>query len=366
MQPGDVVQFNDGQKTHLAFLLGLKGDDAWALFLTSNPYWNPRCRAASEEELSFTGFPIKEDVTTYLASVVRPVLDATPSGNVLPDHRTQNLICEFGPDPLVTTARTVLPYMEKFPPIRTVTPKMPKRTLFGWISALRNSPKMKWPFPPEHERFEEIGYFLSGNGWVLRSELVQLVRGCPDLEHEFFHRRASHSVNCQAHWTRNGDVLKTHRQKLGVGRADVAAIIGLPERDISHFEEGIQCPSYNELLGLCAILPEMPDEFSLPSSVPLLADHISDYLARRNMRISMMRSACRIQQGRIDAISMWCQPPTSDEWKRMSAIVPNLPPWRPYMKEIDELVRRSDCVPTKRELEFVAKSRERLMLLREK
>lgn len=92
---GEIVYFSDGDGTHTAIFLESVGDDCFALFLTSNPYWNPACRPITQEEMAFTGMPVRMSRSTYLAPVLRPSYLMTRTGVSIPSHRVTELLKEF-------------------------------------------------------------------------------------------------------------------------------------------------------------------------------------------------------------------------------------------------------------------------------
>ena len=71
---GTFALHNDGRRSHAALILGVCSADPeafLALFLTSNPHWNPDCRKATEEEIRMLHMkPL--DKPSYLAPVIRP------------------------------------------------------------------------------------------------------------------------------------------------------------------------------------------------------------------------------------------------------------------------------------------------------
>lgn len=93
--PGDIVHFSDNERTHTAILLEYGDVNSFVLFLTTNPLWNPLCRRMTREELSFTGWPIRESRVTYLAPVIRPTCNMTGSDKSIPTHRLHDLLLEF-------------------------------------------------------------------------------------------------------------------------------------------------------------------------------------------------------------------------------------------------------------------------------
>jgi hypothetical protein len=349
-EPGDVVHFSDGQRTHCAFLLEIEVHEgnAWALFLTTNPLWSERSRQATDEELSFTGFSIDNTRTTYLVPVVRPIVDASPSGNSITPHRLGDLREEFGPSPFIRQipnipSRPSLPDLGKAP-IREVHPKQPEMTLTGYFISLVSelAARVGEDNLPAVLTDKANGSFFLGIGFVRRSVLMNLVRVLPALQDLFFIRRSSLTLQCQAHWMKNAQILKAHRESLGFDIGQVASVMGLPVTDLESFENAKQCPSYKEMLTLANILPGLPDEFSLPSSVPWFVDVIFDTLRRRHMKFMSMLSATRMNSNRIDKIIAGSSIPTKQEILRLKSLFPNLPPYRRFDNALDMITDDAD------------------------
>jgi len=95
IQSGSIVEHIDGGTTHQAIILDVDGMSALALFLTSNPLWNPYCRKITKEEAALIGFYGSVSIT-YIAPVIREVENFIVTNCVLfPEHRLKNLKKEF-------------------------------------------------------------------------------------------------------------------------------------------------------------------------------------------------------------------------------------------------------------------------------
>jgi hypothetical protein len=327
--PGTVAHFSDGQRVHSGIVLSVSPDkkDVWALFLTSNPQWNRKARLATQDEITLCGFPQQKE--TFLAPVVRPVQDVSATELKFSEHRVEELGKEFGPDPFAPLVFT-LP-VDMYPPVRIVKPQMPKRTLQEYFStAARKKPSGY----PDQDQLEK---YLTGQITLPRSELRKLLSVYPSLE-EFFCRRASVTMSLQAVWERIGRILAEHMYWQKIPRKLLAMRMGLPERDVLAFESGLQCPSYQEMLTTAALLPGIPDEWSLPSSVPLMGDCVARALFHHKWLPNKAASTIRIPYNRITEILIEGARPSHEEMKRLRTICPELPPWRSYADYLDSQV----------------------------
>jgi hypothetical protein len=338
MGPGAVAHFTDGQKAHTGVVLDVSEDgDAWTLFLTSNPHWNKRCRPLTLDELTLCGFAKKDDRQTYFAPVVRPSQDAYPSDVTFPDHRVLDLVEEFGPSPFLPPAIS-LP-AEIFPPVKR------QRSSFSSVPLSRYVDRAIAKLGGVHDWDKADSHRLGRVAWGLddlpRSELMQLCAMLPGLT-EFFTRRPSVSLSLQSRWAKIGAVLGDYREKRGVPGPLMARRMGVTDREYRAFENGLLCPSHNEMLTIMAMLPGIPDEWTLPTSVPLLADCLLVQMRRRRWFTDNVSSKLRIPLHRVNEILIDIQKPTEPEMKKLRTIFQDLPPWRPLYLELDGLCPVSD------------------------
>jgi len=326
--PGTIACFSDGQRIHNAIILSVSQDkrDAWTLFLTSNPKWNRKSRLATSDELALCGVPKSKE--TFLAPVVRPVQDASVVSATFPEDRVTSLSKEFGPDPFAPLIFTLPPDM--YPPVRVVKPQMPKKLLHEYLLVEAKKKSNVAAFPDK----DALKDFLGGEAVLPRSGLRKLISGYPALT-EFFVRRSSVTMSLQVVWERTGRILAEHLAEQKIPRKLLAARMGVPERDILAFETGLQVPSYQEMLTIAAFLPEIPDEWSLPSSVPLLCDCVSIALIHSGWSFQKAASAVRIPYQRLHDMLVMAMRPTNDELKRLKTICPEIPPWRAYWEHLD-------------------------------
>lgn len=94
IRPGSIVVCADSQGHHIGVVLDASEEDVWLLFCTSNPYWNPKSRKLTTEELSLLGFP-KRSRTTYFAPVYQPRNVMSLMEHTFPQHRVEELLKEF-------------------------------------------------------------------------------------------------------------------------------------------------------------------------------------------------------------------------------------------------------------------------------
>lgn len=93
IQPGSVVHhIDDGN--HVSIVIDINGDFANLLFVTSNPRWNNQARKISVEESALLGFK-SNNVNSYLAPVIRSILDCSSRGIIFPDYRVNDFRKEF-------------------------------------------------------------------------------------------------------------------------------------------------------------------------------------------------------------------------------------------------------------------------------
>ena len=319
--PGTVAHFSDGQRVHSGIILSVSTDkkDVWALFMTTNPDWNRKSRLATQDEISLCGFPQGKE--TYLAPVIRPAQDASAAEFKFPAARVEELRKEFGPDPFAPLIFS-LPD-DIYPPVRIVKPQMPKKMLYEYLTEQSTYPDM--------DRLEK---YLTGLITLSRSELRKLVSLHPKTQ-EFFCRRASSSISLQVVWERIGRILSEHMYWQKIPRKLLAARAGLPEHDILAFESGLQCPSYQEMLTIVAFLPDIPDEWSLPSSVPLMSSCIAWAIFHSGWTLNKTTSAVRIAHERLLEIILGGACPSHEEVKRLKIVCHELPPWRGFLGHLD-------------------------------
>lgn len=98
MVPGEIVVSGDvslhsDERQHMAVILEVSGDECEALFFTSNPNWASNSRRATRDEIALAGFVSSRP--TYLAYVMRPTWDFSPTGVRFPAHRIESLKQEF-------------------------------------------------------------------------------------------------------------------------------------------------------------------------------------------------------------------------------------------------------------------------------
>lgn len=333
MGPGAVAHFSDGQKAHTGVVLDVSEDgDAWALFLTSNPRWNNRCRPLTIDELTLCGFSKKDDVQTYFAPVVRPANDAYPSPITFPDHRVTDLVEEFGPSPFLPPAIS-LP-AEIFPPVREKRPEFATAPLSRFVD--QAIAKLGGVHNWDKSDGQRLGRMAWGLDDLPRSELMKLCAMLPGLS-SFFTRRPSVSLSLQTRWAKIGAVLEEYREKRGVPGPLMARRMGVTDREYRWFENGLLCPSYNEMLTIMAMLPGIPDAWTLPTSVPLLADCILIQMKRRRWYTDNVSSKLRMTLRRVNEILIEVQKPTELEMKKLRSLFQALPPWRPLYMELDGL-----------------------------
>lgn len=333
MGPGAVAHFTDGQKAHTGVVLDVSEDgDAWALFLTSNPRWNKRCRLVTHDELSFFGFSKKDDVDTYFAPVVRPAQDAHHSKLTFPDHRVSDLVEEFGPSPFLPPVIS-LP-SEIFPPVRERRSSFSTVPLSYFIdSAIEKLGGLNGWTKADGERLGRVAWGLDD---LPRSELIELCSLLPGLS-GFFTRRSSLTLSLQTRWSSIGSVLAEYRERRNVPAGLLARRMGVTDREYRGFENGLLCPSYDEMLTVQALLPGIPDSWTLPTSVPLLADCMVLQARKRNWVLNSIASRLRIPLRRVEEIVREVQKPTDGEMRKLRTIFPDLPPWRPLYKALDGL-----------------------------
>jgi len=334
---GQVVHFSDGQRVHTALILGVSEDgrDAWALFLTSKPDWNKRARALTGEELAHFGFPEKSDLT-YFAPVIRPASDIHETDLFYPEPRVDDLVREFGPSPFLPPVFT-LPN-DIYPQLRNIRAEMPKLSFLDLfnreVNKLDNQARNK--FDQVFKEFDSGRFvkFVRGEILLPRQDLKRVVSLIPGLE-SFFIRRASITIPVQAAWEVSGRVLNEYRESQKIPRPLLAARLGIPDHDVMAFEAGIQCPSYSEMLAIQAFVPGIPEEWSLPTSTPLLADVIFMRFTRMKWKFNVLSSKTRISQERIREILVGLERPSHVELKHLSNVLGPLPPWRPWTEAID-------------------------------
>lgn len=346
MGPGSVAHFSDGQKAHTGVVLDVSEDgDAWALFLTSNPRWNKKCRLITLDELSFFGFSKKDGVDTYFAPVVRPAQDAHSSKLTFPDHRVSDLVEEFGPSPFLPPVIS-LP-SEIFPPIRE------RRSSFSTIPLSHFIDKAVDKLGGLNGWTQADGERLGRVAWGLddlpRSELIELCSILPGLP-GFFTRRSSLTLSLQTRWASVGSVLADYRERRNVPAELMARRIGITNREYRGFENGLLCPSYDEMLTVQALLPGIPDSWTLPTSVPLLADCMVLQARRRGWVLNSIASRLRIPLHRVEEIVREVQRPTKEEMKKLRTLFTDLPPWRPPYKDLDGLWRIDESRDSERNL----------------
>lgn len=333
MVPGSVAHFSDGQKAHTGVVLDVSEDgDAWALFLTSNPLWNKQCRAMTPDELALCGFSRRDGVQTYFAPVIRPARDAFHSGVTLPDHRVLDLMEEFGPSPFLPPAVSLPP--EIFPPVRAQKPVFPERCLAHYFDreVFRIGATKGWT-DDEGKRLGKVCWGLED---MPRSELQVLCSMLPAIT-KFFIRRPSVTVSLQKRWSDIGSILAEYRESRSVPAPLMARRMGIPDKEYRGFENGLLCPSYGEMLTIQALLPGIPDGWTLPTSVPLLADCLLIQLLRRKWRLNQVASRARIPLSRVDDIFIMAQKPKDHEMEKLRILFRDLPPWRPCYRMLDHL-----------------------------
>ncbi len=329
MEPGTVAHFSDGQRVHTGIVLDELDGDLWAVFLTSNPEWNRKCRPASLEEVSLCGFP-SGPKRTYLAPVVRPSQDAYETDKLFPKHRVEELSEEFGPSPFAPPAIS-LP-SEMFPDIRSVRPSMPEKLLIRIMGECFEKAGIHDGWSKDQvDRFQRIG---SGLDEMSRSELVSICSLVPGLT-SFFTRRASVTMGLQRRWASIGSILESYRTEQKVPLSLMARRMGLADREYARFENGLECPSYDEMLTVQAMLPGLPDSWTLPTSVPLLLECIGMQAVRRKMTVASICSLTRIPRRRLDGMFLDAKRPSDVDMKRLRMAFPGLPPWRPCYRELD-------------------------------
>lgn len=342
MVPGLIAHFTDGQKGHTGVVLDVSDDgEAWALFLTSNPTWNRRSRRLTLDELSLCGFPLKEGMTTYFAPVVRPARDAHHSGLMFPEHRLTDLASEFGPSPFLPPAVS-LP-SEMFPPVKTRRSSFSKEPLARHFDrGTHRIGATTW----SKEELDRLSRVCWGLVDMPRSELIQLCSLLPEVR-DFFTRRSSITFSLQARWGTIGAHLAEHRERRAVPLQLMARRMGVTDQEFRGFENGLLCPSFDEMLTIQALLPGIPDEWTLPTSVPLLADVLILQMRRRNWKMNQISSQMRIPMPRVDEIIVATKRPSDPEMEKLSRLFPGLPPWRPCYKELDQLHPILESDPTK-------------------
>lgn len=333
MGPGSVAHFTDGQKAHTGLVLDVSEDgDAWALFLTSNPKWNKRCRPVTHDELSLFGFSKKDEVQTYFAPVVRPAQDAHRSRLTFPDHRVSELVEEFGPSPFLPPVIS-LP-AEIFPPVRERRSSFPTVPLSHFIDlAIDEAGGLNGWTQSDGERLGRVAWGLDD---LPRAELIQLCSILPGLP-RFFTRRSSITLSLQTRWAAIGSVLADYRERRSVPAGLMARRIGITDREYRGFENGLLCPSYDEMLTIQALLPGIPDAWTLPTSVPLLADCIVLQARKRNWVLNSIASRLRIPLRRIEEVVRDGHIPSDTEMRKLRVLFADLPPWRPPYKALDGL-----------------------------
>lgn len=330
--PGVVAHFCDGggHKNHRAVILSLSpdGQDAWALFLTSNPSWNRKSRQATRDELGLCGFASSKQ--TFFAPVIRPTSDASVAGVRFDDSRLHELRKEFGPDPFAPLIFTLPDDM--YPPARSVRPQMPPDHLYLII----RSAKMREVVYYDEDQTREMMDYLAGRGSISRSDLKRLVKASPDIE-KFFGRRPSSTLSLQMNWERIGKILTEFMAEKRIPRKLLAARMGLTEKEILAFEVGVQCPSFTEMLTISALLEGLPEKWSLPCTVPLFADCINLAITRIGWNYQRASSVCRIPYNRLESLLVRGAKPSNQEIKRFGTICRDLPPWRPFSRDLDDL-----------------------------
>jgi len=333
MGPGAVAHFTDGQKTHTGVVLDVSEDgDAWALFLTSNPRWNKRCRPLTADELALCGFSKKDDVQTYFAPVIRPANDAYPSDISFPDHRVLDLSNEFGPSPFLPPAISLPP--DIYPPVKRKKSEFTTAPLSRFFdqAIAKHGGVHDW----EHSDGQRLGRVAWGLDDLPRSELQRVCAMLPGVP-GFFTRRPSISLSLQTRWAKTGSVLEEYREKRGVPGPLMARRIGITDREYRGFENGLLCPAWGEMLAIQAMLPGIPDEWTLPTSVPLLADCILIQMRQRRWYTDNVSSKLRMPLKRVNDILISSKKPTDAEMVKLRTLFQTLPPWRPLYAELDGL-----------------------------
>lgn len=304
---------------HTGLILEILEDDAWVLFLTSNDTWSKKVRKLSNEELSLFGFPKKEKFT-YFAPVVRPAHDATADGRTFPEYRIRALEQEFGPSPLVKIEAQIY---EK------IRPRMPKKTLYDILKEEIGEQELR--------KNEKLMAFATGK-LLPRNEIFSAIRALPKLRDEFFFRRESKTLGIQLQWSKSGQVLKKQRLSECRSLEGLGQVAKLNPADLSAFEEGIQCPSYQDMLKICNVMPQVPPDFTIPTSVPFFGEVLAIELGRMNKKnpgiFGVWTARTRIRDSRFIDI-MAGKRPNANEIKRISALIPGLPPYRDRNDEFD-------------------------------
>lgn len=318
---GSVAHFSDGERVHTGLILDTFNEEAWVLFLTSNDTWSYQARKLTDEELSFFGFPKKEK-QTFFAPVVRPILDATPGDILFPEHRVKELELEFGPSPLLRNNKYIF---------RNIKPKMPKRTLFDILSSLIEEQELQCN--------KQLMSFAVGK-LLPRCDILSAIQVLPILIEEFFFRRESKTLGVQLQWSKSGKIFKKYRQDEHRSLEGLAQVTKLNPQDIIAFEEGIQCPSYLEMITICDAMPEIPQGFTIPTSIPFYGEvlmmEVNKQLKKNPRFFEKLSSNIRMKESRfIDLVRG--KRPSINEMKRISTFFPGLPPYREMIHGFDWL-----------------------------
>jgi len=93
IKAGSICTHNDGQRHHMAAIVDVVGNMAYALFLTSLKNWNYYARKATSIESAVLGQRGPRE--SFLAPVVRPITEFYRHVGILPEDQTEVFKREF-------------------------------------------------------------------------------------------------------------------------------------------------------------------------------------------------------------------------------------------------------------------------------
>ncbi len=154
-------------------------------------------------------------------------------------------------------------------------------------------------------------------------ELYALIDVLPKLN-DFFGRRPAHSIYQKKSWEAGAQFF-SHLRAEGMTREQQAAHIGMTIEDFDAFEKGEFSPSLDEFRRVVT-LPGLEDSH-LGIGIPHVSHILDQFLERQKWKYNQLASQVRIPVGRIYSMLRGSQP-TPEEFKKLRALIPNLPTWR--------------------------------------
>ena len=185
------------------------------------------------------------------------------------------------------------------------------------------------PYPvDQHELVAKTGLTAPQLVGVLTDQigsmdhLYALFRALPGVR-DYFGRRPAVNESMRKKWETSGFAL--HREREGTTREQQAAFIGMTTEDLERLERGEFSPSVDEYERIVRI-QEFKDS-SLMIGIPTLAGALQAFMIKSKWRQRQLASQARMPVDRVGAV-MSGGMPTHGEFKRLSVLIPSLPPWR--------------------------------------